>query len=141
MCNLRRVLLERCKTVWIADGVERKAHFVVRGFLLWPRSGHRSCASKLLGRLSRGGKFLPQQGTRRQLVSRIALLQRFQLAFQLPQGKRHIHFRRDKKRLNEHDRAQEKEYPRDEQGQAKARPALPRRIGENERCNFFWREL
>jgi hypothetical protein len=48
------------------------------------------------------------------LVGRILLLQRSQLAFQLPQGKRHVHFRRDEKRLDEYDRRQENHDARNE---------------------------
>ena len=59
-------------------------------------------------RLAGRAKFLPQQRSWRNLARRIFPLQRFQLAFQLPQRKRHVHLRRDKKRLNEKHRADER---------------------------------
>ncbi len=45
--------------------------------------------------------FCHSSEARRQLACRILFLQRLQLAFQLPQRKRHVHFRRNEKRLDE----------------------------------------
>src|SRR4029077_5323346 len=128
--DLPCMLLERRVTVRIAICVKRKPYFVVRRFFVGGRRGRRLCAAELSRRLSSLAKFLPEQRTRRKLSGRIFLLQCFQLAFQLPQGKRNSHFRRNKKRLDKEHRPEKKEHSCDEQKQSQTRPALTGRIGE-----------
>src|SRR5881396_882293 len=109
MRNLSRVLLERRVAVWIAIYIECESHFVIRRFLSGARRRSWRCASKLFRRLASRAKFLPQQRSWRNLARRILPLQRSQLAFQLPQRKRHVHLWYDKKRLNEKHKRNEKQ--------------------------------
>src|SRR5438093_5125630 len=141
MGNLSRVLLERRVAVRIAIHVEREAHFVVRRFFSRARRRRWRCAGQLLSCLPGRAKFLPQQRSRRQLTGRILPLQRAQLTFQLPQRKRHVHFGRDKKRLNEKHQRNEEQHAAGKQNQTQPRPAFTARIGENKWRNLFRRKL
>src|SRR4030095_11594490 len=118
MRNLSRVLLERGVAVRIAIYIECESHFAIRRFLSRTRRRSWRCAGKLLCGLASRSKFLPQQRSWRNLARRILPLQRSQLAFQLPQRKRHVHLRYDKKRLNEKHQRHEEQHTADQQNEA-----------------------
>ena len=133
--------LERRIAIRIAIGVKCKPHFVVRRFLSGARRWRRCWADESFCRLSCLAKLLPEQRSWRKLPGRIFLLQGFQLAFQLPQGKRHSHLRCDKKRLDKQHRPKKEEHSCNEQNQSQTRPTFAGRIGEDKRRQCFWRDL
>ena len=114
MRDLPRMQFERREAVRISIGVKCESNFVARRFFSGARRWRRRWADQLFCRLSCLAKFLPEQRNWRKLSGRIFFLQRFQLAFQLPQGKWHSHLRRDKQRLNKQHRPKKKEHSRDE---------------------------
>src|SRR6266404_4055584 len=92
----------------------------------WPRL--------FLRRHSGRGKFLPERQIR-WLHSGIRLSQGLELSLQLPEGKRKIELRSNKKGLNKKNSAEKEQDPCTEQGKAKAGPAFASRIGKNKRHN------
>src|SRR5207244_9727470 len=118
MRNLCGVLLERRIAVRIAIYIKCESHFVIRRFLSRPRRRSWRYAGQLFCRLASRAKFLPQQRSWRNLPRGILPLQRSQLAFQLSQRKRYVHFRCDEKRLNEKHQRNEEQHTADEQNEA-----------------------
>ena len=78
---------------------------------------------------------------RRRLPGRVCLLQGLELSLQLPERKRKIEVRSNKKGLHEKNGGEKDQDPCNEQGKAKSRPALSSRIGKNKRCNGMGRFL
>ena len=83
-----------------------------------------------LRRVTSQSKFFPERFVDWRLSCRIFFLQRLQLAFQLPQRKRQLQLRRDKKRLHEKHSRDENDDRAQQQGETQPRPAFASRVGE-----------
>ena len=138
MRELRSMLLERFVAVGIAVGVKPHPHLAADGF---SRSRQRQGGGRrrLFRRGARGDELLPKRDVRGELPRRVLILQRLQLALQLPQGERHSQLRRHEERLDEKDRGNEGSDAREKQCEPQTRPTSSGRVRKN-KCSALLAE-